>query len=158
MAAEKFGRRMDDHIGAILEGPDQIGRGQRIVDDERHAGALGDLGDRLDVADHAAGIGDQFDEDRLGARADRRLEGREVVGIGPFHGPVEIAVGMIELVDRAAIELGGRDEFVAGLHAAYGRPGIRRRGRRRPRAPPCRLRVRRRAPRARALVGLPMRV
>ena len=57
---------MHDDVGAVLDRLAEIGRGQRVVDDERHARVLRDLGDRLDVGDHAAGIGDRFDEDRLG--------------------------------------------------------------------------------------------
>ena len=75
-----------------------------------------DLGDRLDVGDDAARVGDQLDEDRLRLRRNRALERRDVVGIGPQHVPAEILVGMVELVDRAAIELLGGDEFVARLH------------------------------------------
>ena len=60
---------MDDDVGAVLDRPAEIGRRERVVDDERHAGASRDLGDRLDVGDDAARIGDQLDEDRLGLAA-----------------------------------------------------------------------------------------
>jgi hypothetical protein len=39
---------------------------------------------------------------------------REIVGIGPLHAPAEVLEAMVELVDRAAIELVGGDDFVAG--------------------------------------------
>ena len=118
MAAEEFGQRMHHDVGAVLDRLAQIGRGQGVVDDERHAGALGDRGDRLDVGDDAARIGDRLDEDRLGLRGDGALEGPDIVGIGPHHVPAEILEGVIELVDRAAVELLGRDELVARLHQA----------------------------------------
>ena len=98
------------------KGRHRYGVRQRVVDDERHAGAMGDLGDRLDVGDDAAGIGDRLDEDRLGARRDRRLEGGEVVGVGPGDLPAEILDRVAELVDGAAIEPLCRDDLVAGLH------------------------------------------
>ncbi len=91
----------------------QIGRRQGVVDDERHAGALRHLRDRREVGDDAARIGDRFDEDRLGARRDGALEGGDVVGIGPHHVPAEALEGVVELVDRAAIERARGDEFVA---------------------------------------------
>ena len=97
------------------KGLDQVGRRHRVVDDERDAVLLGDRRDGLKIDDHAAGIGDGFDEDRLGLRRDGGLEARRVVRIGPGDVPAEILVGMIELVDRAAIELLGRNELVAGL-------------------------------------------
>ena len=48
----------------------------------------------------------------------RALEGRDVVGVGPHHVPAEILEGVVELVDRAAIELLRGDELVARLHQA----------------------------------------
>ncbi len=48
VAGEELGRRMDDDVGAPFERPAEIGRGQRVVDDERDAGLVGDRGDRLD--------------------------------------------------------------------------------------------------------------
>ncbi len=116
MAAEEFGERMHDDVGAEIDRLAQIGRRQRVVDDQRHVGLARDLGDRLDVGDDAARIGDRLDEDRLGLRRHRFFERGDVVGIGPRHVPAEILVGMIELVDRAAIKLLGRDEFVARHH------------------------------------------
>ncbi len=64
------------------------------------------------------GIGDRLDEDRLGLRRDRALERGDVVGIGPHHVPAEILERVIELVDRAAVELARGDELVAGRHQA----------------------------------------
>ena len=57
---------MHDDVGAVFEGPHQVGRRHCVVDDERDAVLLGDGRDRLDVDDDAARIGDQLDEDRLG--------------------------------------------------------------------------------------------
>ncbi len=44
------------------------------------------------------------------------LDRVEVFRIGPAHLPAEILEGVIELVDRAAVELGRSDELVARLH------------------------------------------
>ena len=40
VAAEKFRQRMHDDVGAVLDRLHRVGRRQRVVDDERHAGAL----------------------------------------------------------------------------------------------------------------------
>ena len=106
---------MHDNVGAVVDRADQIGRRQRVVDDQRHAGLAGDRRDRLDIGDAAGGIGDQLDEDRLGARRDRALEAADIVGVGPHHVPAETLEGVGELVDRAAVEFARGDEFVAGL-------------------------------------------
>ena len=49
---------------------------------------------------------------------DGALEGGDVVGVGPHHVPAEILERVVELVDRAAIELLRRHELVARLHQA----------------------------------------
>src|SRR5690606_42065307 len=54
-------------------------------------------------------------EDRLGARGDGAVEGRRVLGVGPHHVPAEALERIVELVDRAAIQLAGGDELVARL-------------------------------------------
>ena len=118
MAAEELGERVNDDVGAVFDRLAEIRCRQRVVDDQRHACALGDLGDRLDVGDDAARIGDRLDEDRLGLRADAALEGGDVVGIGPHHVPAEVLEGVVELVDRAAIELLRGHELLARLHQA----------------------------------------
>ena len=107
---------MHDDVGAVLERPHEVGRGQRVVDDERDAGLLGHGRDRRNVGDDAARIGDRFDEDRFRLLGDQRLETARVGGIGPFHLPTEPLERVVELVDGAAVELGRCDELVAGFH------------------------------------------
>ena len=47
---------MNDDVGAPLEGPAQIGRGEGVIDDQGNAGLIGDDGDGLEVEDDAAGL------------------------------------------------------------------------------------------------------
>ena len=115
MAAEKLRQRMHDDIGAILDRPHQIGRGERVIDDQRHAGFLGDRGDGGDVSNNAAGIGDRLDEDRLDLRRQRGAERLRVGRIGKAHRPAAFLEGVRELVDRSAIELPRRDELIPWL-------------------------------------------
>ena len=110
----------------MLDRADQIGRRQRVVDDQWHFRLFGDRRDAFDVGDDAAGIGDQLDEDRLGLVGHGGPDRAEIVGIGPAHLPAEILEGVIELIDRAAVELGRGDEFVAGLHQRVERHDLRR--------------------------------
>ena len=107
---------MHDDVGAMLDRADQIGRGERVVDDERHAGLFGDRRDRLEVGDDAAGIGDELDEDRLGLRRDRGVEAEPAsVASAQRTFQPNFAKDVVELVDRAAIELARGDELVARL-------------------------------------------
>ena len=116
MAAEELRRRMQHDVGAPFDRTDEVGRGQRIVDDQRHACSMGDARDGFDVGDDAAGIGDAFDEHRLGPRCHRLLERLGIARVGPIDVPVELGKSLAELVDRAAIELTRRYDVVAGAH------------------------------------------
>jgi hypothetical protein len=73
--AHELGERMQHDVGAMFDRLAEIGRGQRVVDDQRHAGLLRDLRDAADVGDEAAGIGDRLDEDGLGLGRQRLLDG-----------------------------------------------------------------------------------
>ena len=89
----------------MLKGAGEIGGCQRIIDDKGHAGLTGNAGNGLNVTDNAAGIGEGFNEDRLGAGGDGRFKRAQIIRIGPFGRPAKVLIGMVELVDRAAIEL-----------------------------------------------------
>ena len=41
VAADPFGQRMHDDVGAVLDRPAEIGRGEGVVDQQRNAGARG---------------------------------------------------------------------------------------------------------------------
>ena len=158
VAAEKFGQRMHDDVGAVIDRLAQIRRSQRVVDDVGHAGALGDLRHRRHVGDDAAGIGDRLGEDRLGLRRDRALERADVVGIGPHHVPAEILERVVELVDRAAIELFATPRTRRPAAAGSETPAPAPHGRTptaSPAVPPSSAATRSSST---ALVGLPMRV
>ena len=45
VAAQVFGHRVDDDVGAVLERPAQVRRRQRVVDDQRNAGRVRDRRD-----------------------------------------------------------------------------------------------------------------
>ena len=115
MATQKFGCRMDDNIGPVLEGADQIGRGHRIVDNQRHTGFMGNIGNGTDINHHTARIGNGFDKDRLCLGRNGPLETRGIIRIRPDHIPVKVFIGVIELVNRPAIEFFGGDEFIPRL-------------------------------------------
>ena len=74
MAADELRQRMHDDVGAIFDRPDEIGRRQRVVDDQRKTMLVRDFGDGLDVDELAAGIGKALDED--GAWSCRRSGSR----------------------------------------------------------------------------------
>ena len=107
---------MDDDVRAVLDRAAEVRGGERIVDDQRHARLVRDLRHSRDIDDHASGIGEVLDEDRL---AFRRQRAAEILGLGRIDemaGPAELLERQAELGERAAIEVARGDEFVAGLH------------------------------------------
>ena len=74
MAANIFGQRMHHDIGAQLERPAQVGRGNGAVDDQRHAIAMGDLRQLADIGDIPGRVADRFTKNRPGIPVDLPLD------------------------------------------------------------------------------------
>ena len=114
VAAEEFGCRMHDNVGAELERPAEIGRRQGVVDHQWHAGFMGDGGDGFQVTNHAARIGQAFDEHDLGLVGHRGAKILRIVGIDEIGMPAHFRERMAHLGDRSAIKFVGREDAVAG--------------------------------------------
>ena len=125
---------MDDQRGPVVDRLAQPGRRQRVVDHQRHACIVGDLGDRLEVADHATRIGEALDEECLGLVVDRALEVVGHVGIDDVRLPAELRIGVAHLLQRAAVEARRGDDFVARPHQREQRQHLRGMARRGDRA------------------------
>ena len=126
MAVQKLGGRMQHNVGAPFDRPDQVGRRQRVVDNERNPRLVGDLGDRLEIGNDAARIGDAFNEDCFGFRCDLGFEAFRLGAVGPLYTPAVFLEGVVELVDRAAVELTRRHDLVAGRKQRVERQMLRR--------------------------------
>ena len=143
VAGQVLGGRVHDECRAHLDRAAELGRGRGVVDDQRHPEPLRHLGERRDVGDIAAGIGDR-------SRRRSRASGRrwpppapQVLGVDELGRPAEAPDGVGELGDRAAVEPGRGDDVVARPHQREQRHDLRRvprggadRRPRRPRAPP----------------------
>ena len=116
VAAEILGQGVNDDVGAVVLRLEQVGGGQRVVDNQRNPSLFRHGRHRFDIGDDSAGIGDRLNEDRLRLRRYGRTEALRVRRIGPFHMPVEFLEGLAELVDGTAIELPAGDELGARLH------------------------------------------
>ena len=71
VAADPFGQRMHDEVGAELDRPAEIGRGEGVVDQERDARPMGDRRDGGNIKHFEAGIADGLADDELGVFPDR---------------------------------------------------------------------------------------
>ena len=113
VAAQEFGQRMHDDVGAVVERLEQDRRRDRVVDDQRHAVAVRDLGQRLDVADIAGGIADGLGEHRLGVLVDQPLDRVGLVAVGEASGDALARQNVAEQRVRRAVELRHGDDVAA---------------------------------------------
>ena len=75
MAADELGDRVHDDVGAVLDRSDQCRGGERGIDHERQAVAMGNVGDGFDVHHLDTRIAERLAVDESGVVGDRRLEG-----------------------------------------------------------------------------------
>lgn len=113
--AEILRQRMDDDIRAMLERAQQVGRRHRVVDDERQAVAVRDLGERGDIGDVAERIADRFREDRLRPCVDQRVERGRLARVGEARRDSVLRQRMREQVVGAAVQRARRYDVVARL-------------------------------------------
>ena len=126
VAAQVLGHRVDDDVGAVLERPAQVRRGERVVDDERNAGAVRDVGQRGDVADVELRIADRLRIDRLGVRLQRGAECGRIVGVDERRVDAELRERDRELRIGAAVERARGDDVVAVARERQQRHHLRR--------------------------------
>ena len=127
VAAEELRRRVHDDVGAPLDRPAQVRRGDGGVDHERDAGVVGDGGQALEVGDGAGRVGDDLGVDQpwcaactaaanaVGSPTRRRTSSRTP----------KRAERALEQRAGAAVELGRRDDVVAGPAQRGERRGTR---------------------------------
>ena len=116
VATEELGQGVNDNIGPVLDRLTQERTGERIVDHQRHARCVGDLGNGGNVGHDSAGIGDGLDEDRAGLVINGLGIVRRIVTIDEGNVPAHLLKALRELVDRTAIELARRHQIAARLH------------------------------------------
>ena len=79
MAAEELGGGVDDDVGTVFDGPDEVRGAEGVVDDERDAVRMGQLRERLDVRDVGVRVAEGLDEDRFRIVLDGGLHFVEVM-------------------------------------------------------------------------------
>ena len=115
VAAEELGQRVNGDVGAVVERFEQDRRGDRIVDDQRHAVTMRDLGQRFDVADIAGGIADRFGEHRPGVLVDQLFDRVRLVAFGEAAGDALARQHVAEQRVRGAVKLRHRDDVAAAV-------------------------------------------
>ena len=108
-------RRIDDNVGAELEGLLQERRREDIVDDEPRARLMREIGDGFEVVDLEAGIGRRLEEKGLGLLADGLLPLREVGAVDERRLDAEARQQILDDVETGAEKRPRRDDVIAGL-------------------------------------------
>ena len=118
---------MHHDVGSVLEGPDEVGRRDGVVDDERDAVGPGDLRDGGDVDEVVLRVRDRLDEDRLRLGPDQPFPLVAVGGVAHIVGEdAETRERAVEEDARAAVDARGREDVLA----RPGEPEQQRRDRR----------------------------
>jgi len=114
VAADVLGGRVDDDVRPVLEGPVEVGREGGVVDDEGDADLLRDLADLGEGEDVEARVAEAFAVEGLGVLLHGLAEVLGIVAVDERDLDAELGQGVVEEVVGAAVELGDRDDVVAG--------------------------------------------
>ncbi len=124
MPADPLRRRVDHDVRPVLDRTGQERR-ERVVDHERHAVGVGDVGDRGDVVDVQAGVADRLEVDGLGPVVDGRRERLRSGAVDEAGRDPELGQGVLEQVVRPAVEARAADDVVAGSGEVEEGQGLR---------------------------------
>ena len=126
VAAEELRGRVDDDVGAVLDRPQQVGRRHGVVDHERHAGLVRDVGDRRGRrARCRAGCPASRRTAAWCSAGSRRATRRALSGSSTkLTSMPELRERVVEQVVGAAVERGARHEVVARLGDVEDREGL----------------------------------
>ncbi len=115
VAADPFGGRVHDDVGAKLDRPAEIGRCEGVVDQQRNFRVMRDLRDLGNIQHFETGIADGLADHQAGIGADRGAEFVQRARLDEGGGDAEARQRVREQIDAAAIERGRSDDVVAGV-------------------------------------------
>lgn len=116
MTVHVLGGRVGHDVCAEFEGAAENRGGESVVDDQRHAVLVSQVGEALQVKNLAGGVSHSFTEDALGVGAESHLDffvGSVLVDEGAFD--AQLLHGNAEEVAGTAVDCGSRNEVVTGF-------------------------------------------
>ena len=116
MPADELGEGVDDDIRAVIEGFQQVRRGQGRIQHQRNLRRVGYAGNRFDVEDFTAGIADGFGINQAGFGADGLSERFRVARVHEGRIDTETGQGITEQVMGTAVQGVGCDDMAAAVH------------------------------------------
>ena len=126
MSADELGGGVQHDGGAPVDGPAEVRRGECVVHDQRNAMRGGQRGQRLEVQNAAARIADRLAVEGSRRRRDRGLPVFQPGRVHEVDADRELAEGVGELGDRAAVEMRGGHDLVPGREQRHQRHELRR--------------------------------
>ena len=114
MAADELSGGVDDHVGAVLDGAQQVRRGEGGVHDQRHVVAVRDVCPGLKVEHVGVGVAQRLGVQQLGVVLDGGLDGVQVGRVDERGGKSLLGQRVLEQVQRSAVQVGGGHDVVAG--------------------------------------------
>ena len=114
VAADELGGGVDDHVGAVLDGAQQVRRGEGCVHDQRHVVAVRDVGPGLKVEHVGVGVAKRLGVEQLGVILDGGFDGVQVGRVDERGGKPLLGQRVLEQVQRSAVQVGGGHDVVAG--------------------------------------------
>ena len=88
---------------AVLDGPDQVGGAEGVVDDQGQAMLVGNGGDGVNIGDVGVGVAQGFQIDGLGIGQDGSFHLGKVMGVHESSGNTELGKGVGQEVEAANI-------------------------------------------------------
>ena len=104
MTADELGGGVHHDVRAVLDGPDQVGGAEGVVDDQRQAVLVGNGGYGIDVGDIRIGVAQGFQIDRLGVGLDGGLHLGKVMGVHKGGGDAVLRQGVRQQIVAAAVD------------------------------------------------------
>ncbi len=119
LAVDMLGRRVHHAVGAELHRALIERRREHVVDDQRRAGVMRDVGDRLDVEHFQIGIGRALQEAGLGILLHRLLPRIEIGAVDQSRRHAIARQMVLDDVAAGAEQLLRRHDMVAGPHLTH---------------------------------------
>ena len=117
VAAQELGGGMHDDVGTVLDGPAQVGRGERGIDRQRQAVPVGDARPPPRCpAPPSPGLPSVSANSSRVLSVMARCEAGGIARIDQRRGDAEARQGVHEHVVRAAVDARGRDDVPARTH------------------------------------------
>lgn len=106
-----FGRAVDDHVHAVLEGGTQVGGAEGVVHQEKCAVGVRESGEFGQVGNFEEGVGDRLsEEDGGGVGGEGGADFVQVEDVYPMHGDAQFGEELVEQGKRRAIYIRRGDD------------------------------------------------